>query len=260
MQIKTELRHLPRAFITNNDHESDSEYSLSEDRSHHLSNVLRLSLGTQCILIDPVTGKYFQAEVSNTGRKLGLTRTGEDIFPDPGTRPALTLITALCKGEKNERITDWATELGVSEIIFFQAERSIVKIKDFKEKEKKQAKLSAIAEAAALQSGRIRIPSIVLWNTLSEVLEKTENLGQARLLCSLQSDSVNPATILTPSLQTLSLVVGPEGDFSETEEQKLRQRDYHPISLGPQVLRSELAVVSAITTIWHFTNHAVPDM
>ena len=70
----------------------------------------------------------------------------------------------------------------------------------------------------------------------------------ARLYCSL-SAGARRVTSTGEKINSIQVVVGPEGDFSQSEESRLCDAGYTPISLGERVLRSELAVVSALVSL-----------
>jgi 16S rRNA (uracil1498-N3)-methyltransferase len=144
-------------------------------------------------------------------------------------------------------VADWATELGVASITFFQSERSIVRLRDEKERATRKERFLKIARAAAQQSKRSTVPEIVLVKSLADGLSFVPSEG-IKLTCSLAPDAIPLQTAISgsPSRSSVHLVVGPEGDFSPTEESLLENSGFIRASLGGTVLRAELAVVAAI--------------
>ena len=165
--------------------------------------------------------------------------------------PRITLLCALCKGQKNELICDWATELGTARIVFWQATRSVVRLHDTKDLRSKEGRLGKIALAAAQQSRQAKPPTVLVTNSLSDALAVTEETGgttSSRVLCSLSEGTVPIRSALSTrnSPSPIHIVIGPEGDLTAEEENLLSEHGFVRVSLGESILRSELAVVAAI--------------
>ena len=229
---------------------SNSLLPLSPHDSHYLKDVLRLPVGALVELGDPDTGDTFTASISSTTN--GVTLSIVEKVDSAKTDLSITLLCALCKGQKNELICDWATELGCTQIIFWQSDRSIVRLKSEDDATAKAQKFSKAARAAAQQSRQVRPPKVHVATSLKKALELTST-GDAglRVCCSLEHDAPPLSEIasgLKPADQVF-IVVGPEGDLTPEEVDTLKNNGFKAASLGRQVLRSELAAVTAIVTI-----------
>jgi 16S rRNA (uracil1498-N3)-methyltransferase len=230
-----------------------SSITLSADDSHYIANVLRLHVQDLIEIGDGESGTIARARVTNIADVVTVT-IEELLSPDTSQLPRFTLLCSLCKGQKNDLICDWATELGCSEIVFWQAARSVVRLSDQRECQHKEARLSKIALAAAQQSKQSRPPVVRVTRSLTDALHTmslTPEPGELRIVCSLSTESRPLAEIISHPQPTsnITLAIGPEGDLTPEEEELLISRGFRRASLGTQILRSELAVVSALTRI-----------
>ena len=223
---------------------------LSPHDSHYLKDVLRLPVGALVEIGDPESGETFKTSISSItdGVILSIIEKVDTASADV----SVTLLCALCKGQKNELICDWATELGCAQIIFWQSDRSIVRLKSEDDAVAKAQKFTKAAIAAAQQSRQVRPPKVHVATSLTRALE-VAHIGDAALkvCCSLEHDAP-PLSQIASDLKPgghVFIVVGPEGDLTPGEFDALKNNGFRAASLGRQVLRSELAVVAAIVTV-----------
>ena len=228
---------------------SNSLLPLSPHDSHYLKDVLRLPVGALVEIGDPDSGETFKASIHSTTD--GVTLSIVEKVDTASTDISITLICALCKGQKNELICDWATELGCTQIIFWQSDRSIVRLKSEDDASAKAQKFSKAAMAAAQQSRQVRPPKVHVATSLKKALELTSSGEGLKVCCSLEHEAP-PLWQLASNLKPghhVSLVIGPEGDLTPEELETLKSTGFKAASLGRQVLRSELAAVTAIVTV-----------
>ncbi|MCX6115438.1 MAG: RsmE family RNA methyltransferase [Proteobacteria bacterium] len=239
------------------------QIELSQENTHYLRDVLRLKDGDHLELGDPDSGAIFSAVILSTTS--AVTVLIKEALPDTQLlQQPIVLLFALCKGQKNELVCDWATELGCSSIIFWQAERSVVRLKDERELSAKAARLTKIAQAAAQQSKQSRPPQIHVVRSLSaaaalnaatEISAAAQTLQSnsvgLKLYCSLSPDAAPVHALLSTLNNSVAtaIVIGPEGDLSPEEETLLKSSGWLPISLGKSTLRSELAALTAIVAV-----------
>jgi 16S rRNA (uracil1498-N3)-methyltransferase len=149
----------------------------------------------------------------------------------------------------NERM-DWlvekATELGAASIQPLVAERSVLRLAG-ERAAKKQAHWQAVAVAACEQCGRNRVPAIREVADLRSWLARSTGLADGRLLLSLRAqtrplrDAAGDGAVL--------FLGGPEGGFTEAEEDAALAAGFRPVTLGPRVLRSETAALAALAAL-----------
>jgi 16S rRNA (uracil1498-N3)-methyltransferase len=219
--------------------------------SHHLRDVLRLRIGDPIEIADPASGSVAPAVIT----ALTPLVTVELCAPAATQQrhgPEIHLLLALCKGQKNELVTDWATELGCASITLFQAERSIVRLKGAPDSRSKAERFEKIAWGAAEQSRQNKPPAIAVHLSLEAAIDTIPATnGHLRLWGSLSPGAFRFSSIVSDiqSATSVHLLIGPEGDLSPREEECLRINGFRPVSLGERVLRSELAAVTAIVSI-----------
>jgi 16S rRNA (uracil1498-N3)-methyltransferase len=226
--------------------------SIPEKESHYLRDVLRLQVGDPIEIGDSSSGLLGEGTIDSLAGqvtvKLHRVAPATQTCPNP-----IILLCPLLKGEKNDNVCDWATELGCQGIVFWQSTRSIVRLRDDRDCLRKEERLQAIALSAAQQSRQPRPPEVSIHKTLNSACKALPFLDTAtKLLCSLASGAtpLGSLPLATQPQKPAIIAVGPEGDFSPEEHQALiSEHGFIPVSLGTSVLRSELAIVTAITAV-----------
>jgi 16S rRNA (uracil1498-N3)-methyltransferase len=153
---------------------------------------------------------------------------------------------ALCKNVTNDTIIDSATQLGVNSISIYAAEKSISKIKDRDDLQNRLNRWEKISLNSAQQSDRITVPKIFYYKSLSSYLNYCNNFADTIVWCSLtkEAKSINELSVTN---RTFRVLVGPEGDFSPSEVDQLK--NFIPLSLGDQRLKVETASTVAISML-----------
>lgn len=239
-------RRGPRLFVEGLSASVGGVVLLNEEDSHYTRDVLRLRLGEPLEIGDKASPKLFRARVGDLGERVSVELL-EELPASDGASREISLLFALCKGEKNDLVCDWATELGCRQIIFWQAERSVVRLRSPDDAESKRARFTKIAQAAAQQSKQACPPSISVALSLQEallLLGKKE--GSVRITCSLAESALPFERLLGSGPSATVIAIGPEGDFTTAEDALLSASGFTQGSLGPSTLRSELAAVTAL--------------
>jgi 16S rRNA (uracil1498-N3)-methyltransferase len=134
----------------------------------------------------------------------------------------------------------------------------VIKISD--KLDNKTARWSKIARASAKQCGISRIPAILQPKTLKEVIRDRQDdmklfLSESRgtlLRHLLQQETTEKRPEHCPS--SLLILVGPEGGWTEEEEEDIVRHGFEAISLGRQILRTETAAIGSLALVDHFWN------
>lgn len=220
----------------------------------HLRQVLRAEVGQRYELSDGQ--RVFLAEIESF-RKGEVTFQVVDEIPQTPLLLNLTLYAALIKFDRFEWIVEKATELGVSRIVPVVAART-----DFgldKAAPKRLERWSRIALEAAKQCHRVGPPEITEPVSFSQAVSSADGL---RLF--LDEDCRQPLLRALPveasrnQGDTLSLLVGPEGGWTDPERKAATAAGFASASLGPLVLRAETAVVAAIAVLLGVWNGVPP--
>jgi 16S rRNA (uracil1498-N3)-methyltransferase len=208
--------------------------------------VLRLQPGAVVTLFNGEGGEY-EATVRQMGRSHVQVLVGAHHVIEREAPRAVHLLVGMPANERMDWLVEKATELGVASIQPIVAERSVLKLKG-ERAEKKRAHWQGIAMAACEQCGRNRVPAVHEALGLHEWLALGQTQG-TRLVLSLQPGA-QPLSQAAPGDGPVTLLSGPEGGLSPTEEQAALAAGFVTVTLGPRVLRSEtapLAVLAALT-------------
>lgn len=208
---------------------------------NHIKNVLRMKTGEQVMISDGEGNQYLCALESLEAKRVWF-RIVDTWKENRELSSKLYLFQGIPKSDKMELIIQKATELGVHELIPVVTGRTVVKL-DEKKAEKKLSRWNTIAEAAAKQSGRSRIPCVREVMTFSEALAFAEALDV--LLIPYEKAEGMEATRravekIRPG-QSVGIFIGPEGGFEEAEVELAMSRGAVPVTLGRRILRTETA-------------------
>lgn len=244
------MSHERRVFVSLLSTTADTEVEIDEGDAHHLRSVLRLSPGDPVTLVDRDNGVEYSSFVADAGKPF-LVRLGNAAEGTDAESAVSTLLFALCKNRVNDLVAEKATELGVSRLIFWQAERSVVRYIDHADRMKRAERLVKIAEEASKQSARRTIPVVSVTADLESALQflRTKAGERDRFFFGSLSNQARPLTALAPLRTEAHVLIGPEGDITNTEENSLLAFGFEPFTLGSNRLRSETAACAAITAI-----------
>ncbi|MCL4179136.1 MAG: RNA methyltransferase, partial [Verrucomicrobia bacterium] len=163
-------------------------------------------------------------------------------------------IQAVLKGRAMEWLVQKATELGVARIVPITAERTVSQL-DSGGAVGRREKWRAIAVEGIKQCGSVWLPEIALPMTVSEHLERRER-SDLVLVASLQPDARHPRRCLESFVsargrfpESVSVWIGPEGDFTRVELGRIVETGAWPVTLGRSVLRSETAALYLISVL-----------
>ncbi len=173
----------------------------------------------------------------------------EEILEDRD--PAVTLVQALAKGGRDEQAVESAVELGVTTVVPWQADRSIVQWRGPKA-EKARAKWDALALAAMKQSRRAVLPTVdPVVTTRGLVARVREAVAAGERVLVLHEVAAQPLTALSwdDASQPVTFIVGPEGGVSDDEVAALVDAGAVAVLLGPHVLRASTAGPAGITAL-----------
>lgn len=216
---------------------------------NHIKNVLRMKVSEQLTVTDEDSVEY-HCEIESLEEEAVWLRVLDQSDVSHELPSELFLFQSLPKGDKMELIIQKAVELGVCAIIPMETKRCVVKL-DEKKRQSKQKRWSAIAEAAAKQSKRSKIPKIHEVVTFSEALKLSEDL-QVVCIPYEQEKGMQSFLELMEKVKPDSRIgffIGPEGGFEEAEVQSAIACGVTPVSLGGRVLRTETASLALLSAM-----------
>ncbi len=266
-----------KQFLLPDDFNGEKCFVLGKNDSHYLKNVLRYresdifnavdingvywtavfkgSDGKKVILELERAGKgknNISAEADTSGKKKDneTMETGEsDSFVSENNicEPEIILCQCLPKGKKMDLIVRQATEAGVSVIQPLMSEFSIVKY-DSKSWKGKHERFMKIVREAFQQSGSKTLPEVrePVSLTSLEIDEKNE-IGLFFHQKSIENISLHQYLFTVPL--KIKLIIGPEGGLSDKEIACLKEKNFKPVFLGENVLRTETAALYAAAAV-----------
>ncbi|MGB5487130.1 MAG: 16S rRNA (uracil(1498)-N(3))-methyltransferase [Lysobacterales bacterium] len=211
--------------------------------SHYLTRVLRLSKGDPLILFNG-DGRDYSAEISEVQAKRVLTRLLDSTIPGNESPMKITLVQAICRGERMDYALQKATELGVFGIQPLISHRVEVRL-DKARQAKRMKHWQRVVISACEQSGRAVVPEVKSPLSMFEWLAEADDSPRV----VLDPFAENRLSGLSVEGDAISILVGPEGGFTQEEADAVRLSGLTAFSLGPRVLRTETAGPAAIAVL-----------
>lgn len=231
---------IPRIYHPYILHQNDI-VTLAQQSAKHLLQVLRLQVGAQLILFNGQGGEY-KATIKQINKKS--VSVTVDQFSEKNLESPLHihLGQAISRGEKMDFTIQKAVELGVTEITPIISERGNIKLTEDRF-QKKLTHWHGIIISACEQSGRNFIP------VLHEPVHINHWITQshAGLKFVLHPDINQKALEKEITQNRITLLVGSEGGFTETEVSWAAENHFQHLTLGPRILRTETAALAAIS-------------
>jgi 16S rRNA (uracil1498-N3)-methyltransferase len=227
-----------------------------DDESHrYLARVLRLASGDELVVFDG-QGQEIDARIETTGGRATTLALGARRVVTPPVRK-LTLLQAVSRGERMDLVVQKTTELGLGRLVPVWTSRTVVPGNDPAGDDAGGARLRRwrkIAQEAARQCGRADLPVLDGPRPLAQALAETPAQGLRLLVweAAQRAGAVPGAVPLRRALAdagappAVTLLVGPEGGFSDEEAAAACTAGFQPVGLGPLVLRSETAALVAV--------------
>ena len=222
------------------------EVCLTGENSQH-AKVLRLKPGEMVLLCDG-EGHESVCEVVSTDGWLLCIRQRRDSQSEAAVK--VSVYMALPKADKLEHVIQKATELGAYEIVTFPSARCVSR-PDEKSLQKKLERWQKIAASASEQSGRGRIPKVIVLNCFPEALARAAQADKALMFYEHEEALTLKMALSLGSYNTVSLLTGPEGGLEEAEVEQARAAGLQVCTLGSRILRCETAPLCALSAVMY---------
>jgi 16S rRNA (uracil1498-N3)-methyltransferase len=214
---------------------------LRGEEARHLTRVLRVEPGQRFEISD--NQQAWLAEIEEARGERVLFRAVEAIpYVPPPAR--ITLCAALVKFDHFEWMLEKATELGVDRVLPFEAARTDRGL--FEASRKRRQRWERIARESSQQSRRTRMPEIL--DAVRFPAAVKESAGHRYFLDEGEAPPLL-REIPEERQDTVALLIGPEGGWTDAEREQTRAAGWNAVSLGPLVLRAETAVCAALAVI-----------
>lgn len=231
----------PRIFVTSK-LSSNQKIILDLSISHRILQVLRLRINDQLTLFNDAGGE-FSATLISVDKQRACVTVGDFIARNNESPLPIHLGQGISRGEKMDFTIQKAVELGVSTITPLFTKYCNVKLQD-ERLTKRLQHWQQVAISAAEQSGRCYVPKILPAQTVDAWCSSA---GDLRLL--LDPIANNKIGDIKEQPKSVAILVGPEGGLSDEEILVAKQYEFLGVALGPRILRTETAALTAISML-----------
>ncbi len=221
---------------------TSKQISITGEQARHLIRVLRSKPGDTVTVLDG-SGYKYECRLLTVNKKEVQAEVIHKAPYSVESPVSITLAQGIPKGEKMDFIVQKSTELGVTKIIPLITRFSQIR------HTAKSKRWGKIALSASRQSGREQIPLVTEPVSFEEFLKQyTSGYG---IIFSEEEKEKNFKKVLSDfqGASEITLLVGPEGGFSKDEVKSALRKDFISASLGPRILRTETAPLTAISII-----------
>ena len=238
---------MPRFFVPSTGFDAD-RVTITGDDAFHMARSLRMAVGDTVTVCD-MHGREHLCRLDSLRDEichLTVLSTKESETEPPVD---ITLYMGYPKGDKLELVIQKAVELGALEIVPFLSERCVVKPRAERE-EKQNARQCRIAEEAAKQCGRGRIPTVGMPISFSAMLAAAAKYD-AVLFCYEGDGTRSLKAVLSEhrDAKNIAVIIGSEGGFSLAEAEAAQKAGCHLVGLGKRILRCETAPLCVLSAI-----------
>ena len=212
---------------------------------NHIRNVLRMHPGD--VFLVSCGGQSHLCRLESFGEDTVMAAIQEENYQDTELGVELYLFQGLPKSDKMELIIQKAVELGAAGVIPVEMKRCVVKLEEKKKKSRRE-RWQAIAESAAKQSKRSRIPEV---GEVMSYKAAVDLAGEMDLFLLPYENERGMATTrealenIRPGMK-VAILIGPEGGFDPKEVAQAAEKGARAISLGSRILRTETAAITSV--------------
>ena len=238
---------MTRFFVSPEELGSENIQLVGENAGH--AKVLRLKAGEQVLLCDG-EGQEALCTVADFGKDYCNVEILERRAATAEAAVRVSVYMAFPKSDKLEHVIQKATELGAYEIVTFPSARCISK-PDEKSLKKKLERWQKIAVSAAEQSGRGRIPQVIVLDSFTQALSRAAEADKALMFYEHEEATTLHMALSEGAFSTVSLLTGPEGGLEEKEVEQARCAGLQVCTLGKRILRCETAPLCALSAVMY---------
>jgi 16S rRNA (uracil1498-N3)-methyltransferase len=221
-------------FYAPDDLSDNKSITLPEEESQHALRVLRLNDGDEIMLTDG-KGYFYKAVISaHTNKKCIASIVSSECWKRPWQGYIHLAVAPTKNMDRNEWLAEKATEIGLDELSFLNcrySERKVIKTD----------RVSKILISAMKQSQKALLPKLNDMISFSEFIKQPFD-GQKFIAHCYPGEKPLLRDVVKSGVNA-TLMIGPEGDFSEEEVVEAMAHGWQPISLGNTRLRTETAAL-----------------
>ena len=237
---------MTRFFVDPEEMAGETVCLTGENAAH--AKVLRLKVGEEVMVCDG-QGNECLCRVESTDGQYDLSVMSRGIS-ETEAAVRVSVYMALPKADKLEHVIQKATELGAYEIVTFPTARCVSR-PDEKSLNKKLDRWQKIAASAAEQSGRGRIPQVIVLPSYKAALSRAAECDKAIVFYENEHATTLRQALEESPYKTVSILSGPEGGFEEAEITQAREAGLQVCTLGRRILRCETAPLCGLSAIMY---------
>lgn len=236
-----------RFFVDPRQLDSEQVILTNENAAH--AKVLRLREGEQVLVCDGQGRECLCAVISADSGDYALSVI-EKRRSTSEANVKVSIYMAFPKADKLEHVIQKATELGAYEIVSFPSARCVSKPDD-KSLRKKLDRWRKIAASAAEQSGRGRIPEVIVLPSFADALQRAAQADIPIMFYENEHAATLRMALESGEFSSVSLLSGPEGGLEDKEVELARKAGLRVCTLGRRILRCETAPLCGLSAVMY---------
>lgn len=223
---------------------ANNKITICGEDVNHIKNVLRISNGEQIeIGIKSDNPRSFISRIDKINQENIICSIIEEVHKNKESKILLSIFQGLPKSDKMELIIQKCTEIGAHEFVPLELKRCIVKLEG-KDSQKKIVRWQKIAEVAAKQCARDKIPYIKEKINIKQLCEMIKDYDCVIVAYEKENKNMlKDILVKNRDINKIAIVIGPEGGFDEDEISILKNAGANIVSIGNRILRTETAPI-----------------
>ncbi len=245
---------MPKFFVEANQIQKNKITIQGKD-VNHIKNVLRKKQEDTIIICNQETNLDYLAKITNLEEKQITCEIIENLSTNAEAKVEVTILQGLPKADKMELIIQKSVELGACAITPIEMKRCVVKLQE-KDKKKKLERWQKIAQVAAKQCGRNKIPKINEIENIQNICQLCQKYDI--VLVAYEKEEENKLRYELEKLKEnkienlkIAILIGPEGGIEETEIDQLKSNGAKIVTLGKRILRTETVAFNMLSIIMY---------
>ena len=234
-------------YFVNLENVFENKIIISDSDYHHITKVMRMKEGDSVICCDGT--KSYKCVISHISTSDVILEIVEVLNEKKELPIKVTIAHGITRREKMEEVIDKITQLGASFYLPVNMERCNVKFNDEK-LDRKMERMNKIAKEASEQSHRTSLLEVLKPVTFKEMMNLKEQYDLRLYAYEITSKDKPLKQVLKENkYKNIIILFGPEGGISNKEVDILNKNNFLPVSLGPRILRTEVAPTYAMAAI-----------
>lgn len=246
---------MPKFFVTSESIKNNEITIMGKD-VNHIKNVLRKKIGEQVTICNQDIAIDYLCNIIKLDDNEIQCNIVKKLESNSESNIEVTIFQGLPKADKMELVIQKSVELGVYDITPVEMERSVVKLTAQKDKLKKLQRWQKIAEVAAKQSGRSRIPKINNIQSIKDICNLSTDYDI--VIVAYENEKENKLKYELEKLKAshnenlrIAVLIGPEGGIAPLEIQLLQEKGAKIVTLGNRILRTETVALNVLSIIMY---------